>query len=92
MLKQKKQGENKMQTQNIFDLQIKNKKQTKKELGKKYADLRSDIKSYTNDNYDDQLTFEYILQTYVPAKVLKVWITKAKEELKEYEQTTKGDK
>jgi hypothetical protein len=25
---------------------------TKKELGKKYANLRSDIRSYTNDNYD----------------------------------------
>lgn len=80
-----------MQTKNIFDSQIKNKKQTKKELGRKYLELRSDIKSYTNDNYDDQLTFEYILQTYVPVKVLKVWIIRAKEELKEYEQTTKGE-
>ena len=75
-----------MKKENVFDLQIKNKKQTKKELGRKYADLRSDIKSYTNDNYDDQLTFEYILQTYVPTKVLKVWIDKAKEELKQYKQ------
>ena len=58
---------------------------TKKELGKKYANLRSDIRSYTNDNYDDHFTFEHILQTYVPAKVLKVWIARAEEELKQHE-------
>jgi hypothetical protein len=58
---------------------------TKKELGKKYANLRSDIKSYTNDSYDDHFTFEHILQTYVPAKVLKVWIARAEEELKQHE-------
>jgi hypothetical protein len=59
---------------------------TKKELGRRYADLRSDIKSYTNDSYDDQFTFEHILQTYVPAKVLKVWIARSEEELKQHEQ------
>ena len=58
---------------------------TKKELGKKYANLRSDIKSYTNDNYDDHFTWEHILQTYVPIKVLKVWIARAEEELKQHE-------
>jgi len=59
---------------------------TKRELGRKYAMLRSDIKSYTNDSYDDQSTFEQILQTYVPAKVLKVWIARSEEELKQHEQ------
>jgi hypothetical protein len=58
---------------------------TKKELGRKYAQLRSDIKGYTNDSYDDSFTFEHILETYVPAKVLKVWIARSEEELKELE-------
>jgi|TARA_Y100000114_G_scaffold46274_1_gene41959 hypothetical protein len=62
------------------------KMKTKRELGRRYADLRSDIKSYTNDSYDDHFTWEHILQTYVPAKVLKDWIAKAEEELKQHEQ------
>ena len=71
---------------NIFDLRIKEKKQTKRELGRRYADLRSDIKSYTNDSYDDHFTWEHILQTYVPAKVLKDWIARSEEELKQHKQ------
>ncbi len=59
---------------------------TKKELGSRYAELRSEIKSYTNDSYDDQFTFEHILKTYVPAKVLKDWIAKSEVELKELEE------
>ena len=59
---------------------------TKKELGSKYAELRSEIKSYTNDSYDDHFTFEHILKTYVPAKVLKDWIIKSEEELKQLEK------
>ena len=62
------------------------KMKTKKELGSKYAELRSEIKSYTNDSYDDQFTFEHILKTYVPAKVLKDWIARSEVELKELEQ------
>jgi hypothetical protein len=34
---------------------------------------------------NDHFTFEHILQTYVPAKVLKVWIARAEEELKQHE-------
>jgi len=59
---------------------------TKKELGRKFAELRSEIKSYTNDSYDDHFTWEHILETYVPAKVLKVWIARSQEELKQLEQ------
>jgi len=59
---------------------------TKKELGRKFAELRSEIKSYTNDSYDDHFTWEHILETYVPAKVLKVWIARSQEELKQHEQ------
>ena len=75
-----------MKKEKIFDLRIKEKKQTKRELGKRYADLRSDIKSYTNDSYDDHFTWEHILQTYVPAKVLKDWIARSEEELKQHKQ------
>ena len=59
---------------------------TKKQLGRKFAELRSEIKSYTNDSYDDHFTWEHILETYVPAKVLKVWIARSQEELKQHEQ------
>ena len=59
---------------------------TKKKLGRKFAELRSEIKSYTNDSYDDHFTWEHILETYVPAKVLKVWIARSQEELKQHEQ------
>jgi len=59
---------------------------TKKELGRKFAELRSEIKSYTNDSYDDHFTWEHILETYVPAKVLKVWIARSQEQLKQLEQ------
>ena len=59
---------------------------TKRELCRRYADLRSDIKSYTNDSYDDHFTWEHILQTYVPAKVLKDWIARSEEELKQHQQ------
>ena len=59
---------------------------TKKELGKRFAELRSDIKTYTNDSYDDHFTWEYILENYVPAKVLKDWIARSEEELKQLEQ------
>ena len=66
-----------------------NNMKTKKELGSRYAELRSEIKSYTNDSYDDQFTFEHILKTYVPAKVLKDWIARSKVELKELEEIEK---
>ena len=70
---------------------MKNKKKgikmkTKKELGRRFAELRSDIKSYTNDSYDDHFTWEYILENYVPAKELKKWIARSEEELKQLEQ------
>lgn len=70
---------------------MKNKKKgikmkTKKELGRRFAELRSDIKSYTNDSYDDHFTWEYILENYVPVKELKKWIARSEEELKQLEQ------
>ena len=59
---------------------------TKRDLGSKFAELRSEIKSYTNDSYDDNCTWEHILKTYVPAKVLKDWIASSEEELKQLQQ------
>ena len=58
---------------------------TKKELGYKFYNLLSDIQGYTNDSQDIHFTLEKVLTTYVPAKVLKVWIATAEEELKEHE-------
>tara|TARA_R100001443_G_C3266587_1_gene156946 strand:+ start:261 stop:497 length:237 start_codon:yes stop_codon:yes gene_type:complete len=58
---------------------------TKKELGYKYYNLLTDIISYTNDSQDIHFTLEKVLTTYVPTKVLKVWIARAEEELKEHE-------
>ena len=70
---------------------MKNKKKgikmnTKKELGNKYYNLLSDVTSYTNDKSSMEFALEYILKTYVPVKVLKVWIARAEEELKQHEQ------
>ena len=59
---------------------------TKKELGNKYYNLLSEIASYTSDRSYMEFELEHILKTYVPAKVLKDWITKAEEELKQQEQ------
>ena len=59
---------------------------TKKELGYKFYNLLSDIQGYTNDSQDIHFTLEKVLTTYVPAKVLKVWIARAEEELKQHEQ------
>jgi hypothetical protein len=75
-----------MEKENIFDLLSKEKKQTKKELGRKYAELLSDISSFTNDSSEQQFTLEHILKTYVPAKVLKDWIAKAEVELNQHQQ------
>ena len=60
-------------------------RKTKKELGNKFYNLLSDIKGYTNDSQDIHFTLEKVLTTYVPAKVLKVWIARAEKELKEHE-------
>jgi hypothetical protein len=65
---------------------------TKKELGNKYYNLLSDITSYTNDRSSMEFALEYILKTYVPAKVLKVWIVRAEEELKQHEQNEEKQK
>ena len=62
---------------------------TKKELGSKYYNLLSDITSYTNDRSSMEFELEHILKTYVPTKVLKVWIARAKQELKEQEKNSK---
>jgi hypothetical protein len=59
---------------------------TKKELGNKYYNLLSDITSYTNDRSSMEFALEDVLKKYVPAKVLKVWIARAEEELKQHEQ------
>ena len=59
---------------------------TKKELGSKYYNLLSDITSYTNDRSTFEFELESVLKTYVPAKVLKVWIARSEEELKQHEQ------
>ncbi len=59
---------------------------TKRELGNKYYNLLSEIASYTNDRSSIEFELEHILKTYVPAKVLKDWIAKAEEELKQHEQ------
>jgi len=70
---------------------MKNKKgerqmKTKKELGYKLYNLLSDVSSYTNDRSSMEFVLEDVLRTYVPAKVLKVWIARAEEELKQHEQ------
>ena len=62
------------------------KMKTKRELGNKYYNLLSEIASYTNDRSSIEFELEHILKTYVPAKVLKDWIAKAEEELKQHEQ------
>ena len=59
---------------------------TKRELGNKYYNLLSEIASYTNDRSFIQFELEHILKTYVPAKVLKDWIAKSEEELKQHQQ------
>jgi hypothetical protein len=59
---------------------------TKKELGNKYYNLLSDIASYTNDRSSMEFELEAVLKTYVPGKVLKDWIARAEEELKQHEQ------
>ena len=59
---------------------------TKKELGSKYYNLLSDITSYTNDRSTFEFELESVLRTYVPAKVLKVWIARSEKELKQHEQ------
>ena len=59
---------------------------TKKELGNKYYNLLSDITSYTNDRSSMEFTLEDVLKKYVPTKVLKVWIARAEEELKEHKE------
>ena len=59
---------------------------TKKELGNKYYNLLSDIASYTNDRSFMEFELEDVLKTYVPTKVLKVWIARAEEQLKQHKQ------
>jgi hypothetical protein len=59
---------------------------TKKELGNKYYNLLSDITSYTNDRSTFEFELESVLRTYVPAKILKVWIARAEEVLNQHEQ------
>jgi len=59
---------------------------TKKELGSKYYNLLSDITSYTNDRSTYEFELESVLRTYVPTKVLKVWIARAEEVLQQHEQ------
>ena len=59
---------------------------TKGELGNKYYNLLSEIASYTNDRSSIEFELEHILKIYVPAKVLKDWIARSEEELKQLEQ------
>ena len=59
---------------------------TKRELGNKYYNLLSEIASYTNDRSSIEFELEHILKTYVPAKVLKDWIARSEEELKQHQQ------
>ena len=59
---------------------------TKKELGNKYYNLLSDITSYTNDRSTFEFELESVLRTYVPAKILKVWIARAEEVLNQHKQ------
>ena len=59
---------------------------TKRELGNKYYNLLSEIASYTNDRSSIEFELEHILKTYVPAKVLKDWIARSEEELKQHKQ------
>ena len=56
---------------------------TKKELGNKYYNLLSEIASYTNDRSSMEFELEDVLKKYVPTKVLKVWIARAEEQLKQ---------
>ena len=70
----------------MFNLKKGETMKTKKELGRKYAELLSDISSFTNDSSEQQFTLEHILKTYVPAKVLKDWIAKAEVELNQHQQ------
>jgi hypothetical protein len=59
---------------------------TKKELGNKYYNLLSDITSYTNDRSTFEFELESVLRTYVPVKILKVWIARAEEVLNQHKQ------